>query len=490
MDLSSIYSGQSSIQYLVDQYMQLEGRSRDTLIEQKTKLNKKKSIFSELDSKLSALKTKLDYLTDSIVDHFAAKKSSSSDSAKVGITAETRAVNGNHTITVERLASSDRRVSNQYLDSESSFTGFTTDQTFIIEVAHPTDADANNRIQISVTVGPAVFSGSNDEVLRAISEAINDTMSQAASNKTIEGDEIVHASVVTEESGKSRLVLSSEQPGYTNRMDFGASSLLDALAVNANVQSTGAAGGYITFVGSNATDSLLSSKFVIDGLTFYRDSNSVTDAYSGLTFKLLDTFNQPETITVSTDAETVKNDVQEFIDKYNEAVRFLRKNSRMDSDTKERGVLSGDITYSGMLSELRNLVAGSVTTTSSSDYTLLYHVGIEANQEGILSIKNSDKFTTAIEANYHYVADLFSSNDGVAKRLEAFIKNYVKTNGTIDASKNQLDTQVRGLDDRIKYMNEILDKKEKYYFEQFSKLQETMYTLQNQQAFFNSFIGQ
>ena len=37
-------------------------------------------------------------------------------------------------------------------------------------------------------------------------------------------------------------------------------------------------------------------------------------------------------------------------------------------------------------------------------------------------------------------------------------------------------------------MNELLDKKEKQYFDEFTKLQETMYVLQNQQSFFNNFI--
>jgi len=272
-------------------------------------------------------------------------------------------------------------------------------------------------------------------------------------------------------------------------MDFGDSALLDALQVNANTQSTGSAGGYMTYVGTSVTDSVLNSKFQVDGLTFYRDSNSVTDAYSGLTFKLLDTFSQAETVTVDTDAETVKKDVQEFIDKYNEVVNFLRTNSKVNAETKERGIFSGDLIYSSLLSELRNLVSGTVSGTSSDQYTLLYHIGIEANQDGTLSIKNSDDFETAIEANYRYVADLFRSDEGIANKLKDYIEDFVKTNGTIDASKKQIDLQTTNLNDRIKYMDEILAKKEKRYFEEFTKLQETMYQLQSQQSFFSGFLG-
>jgi len=173
MDLSSIYTGQSSIQYMVDQYMKIESMQRDTLVEQKTKLSSKKSVFSELDSKMSALKTKLEYLTDTIYDNFAAKTTSSSDDTKIKISAESTAVNGNHSVTVERLATSDRRVSAQFVNNASDFASFTTDQTFTIEVGHPTDDDPDNRVELSVTLEASVFSGTNEDVMEAVAEAIN-----------------------------------------------------------------------------------------------------------------------------------------------------------------------------------------------------------------------------------------------------------------------------------------------------------------------------
>ena len=47
--------------------------------------------------------------------------------------------------------------------------------------------------------------GTDDEVLLAIASAINTAMSDAVVAETIESDEVIHASVVSEESGKSRL---------------------------------------------------------------------------------------------------------------------------------------------------------------------------------------------------------------------------------------------------------------------------------------------
>lgn len=488
MDLSSVGS-QGSIYQLIDQYMMLEQIPRNKLISQKIALDDKKKIFSELDSVLSALKTKLSYFTDPIVNPFFTKTSSSSDSEKVGITAQGSAVSGNHSISVERLAKADTRVSNQFNDSGTSFSGFTTDQTFSITVGHPTDEDPANRVQIDVTVEASVFSGTNDQALEGISNAIEAAMGQAVADELIDGDEVVHASVVNEEIGTSRLVLRSEQTGYTNRMEFGASALLDTLNINASTQSSGTSGGYITAVGTSHTDSELNAKFTMDGLTFYRDTNVVDDALNGITIKLLDTFSEEETITVQTDVDAVRTDVEDFIEKYNSAVKYLRDNTKTNATTHTRGALANDTVYGSIVSDFRGITGASISGTTSSDFTLLYNIGIETNEDGTLSIKNSDKFTAALEANSLYVSDLFNAEEGIASKLVDYIDRFVSAGGTINSSKKQIDSHLSSLNDRISYMDEILEKKEKQYFDEFTSLQQTMNQLQTQQQFFNSFLG-
>ncbi len=488
MDYSAINS-QGSIYQLIDQYMQLEQIPRNKLISQKEALNDRKKVFSELDSVLSALKTKLSYLTDTITNPFFAKTSSSSDTAKVDITAQGSAVSGNHSISIERLAKADTRVSNQFDDAGSSFGAFTTDQTFSISVGHPTDEDPDNRVQIDVTVAASVFSGTDAEILDGISDAISSAMSQAVSDELIDGDEVIHSSVVNEEIGKSRLVLSSEQTGYTYHMEFGSSALLDTLNINASTQSSGTSGGYITNVGTSRTDSELNSKFTMDGLTFYRDANVVDDALDGVTLKLLDTFVDTETITIQSDVTAVRGEVDAFIEKYNSAIKFLRENTKTNSVTHERGALTNDTVYGSIISDFRGIVGASISGTTSSDYTLLYNIGIEADEDGTLSVKDADKFTAALENNALYVSDLFNTDEGIANKLLDYIDKFVSAGGTINTSKQQVDSQITSMNDRIAYMDEVLDKKEKQYFDQFTSLQQTMYQIQAQQQFFNSFLS-
>ncbi|MGH1364967.1 MAG: flagellar filament capping protein FliD [Calditrichia bacterium] len=489
MDISSIFSSRDSIEFLVSQYMSLEEQPRNELLADRAYLDTRKSVLSELDSRLSTLQNKAERLNDTVFDYFAAKKAATSDSEKFTVSAASAASVGNHSLSVERLAISDTRVSNQFTDSDTSFSGFSGDQTFTIEVAHPTDADPDYREQISVTVEAAVFSQSDDDVIAAVANAIDAAMDAAVTAGTIDNNEVVQASVVSEESGKSRLVLRSDQAGFANRIVFGSSSLLDTLGVNTNAQSSGASGGYITDPGTSASDSLLNSKFTLDGLTFYRDTNNITDAVDGVTIRLRDVFTSQETITVSADTGAVKAELDSFLESYNEVVDYLRQGTLEPGANGRRGVFADDVIYRSMLTDLRGIMSGVVGTTLTSSYDRLYNIGIEADSDGKLSFKDTDKLNAALETNSEFAADLFNSEDGIAQALDGFIDKYVKAGGTITESKQGIDTQIQSLDSRIGLLDELLIRRETQLRDEFAELQSVMTRLNDQQAFLGTILA-
>ena len=489
-DLSSILGSQNSIEYLVEQYMIYESTPKNALLDRQDQLYERKGILSDLDSKLSALQSKAERLTDPITDYFALRSASVSDSDILTATASSTAAMGNHSITIDRLAISDTRVSDQLDNTATDFSAILSDQTFSLEVGHPTDLDENNRKSISITVTADIFALENDEALLQIADAINSVMYTSVTDETIESGEQIRASVVHEESGKSRLVLRSESSGYKYRMDFtdSADSLLATLGVSNGVQSTGTSGGYITEVGSSATTSLLNSKLNIDGLDFYRNSNNVTDALTGVTLKLLDVTTTEESISVVADTEGVKTEVNAFLDAYNKGMEYLRSNTQMDPNTFKRGVLADDVTYRGIIYELRNLTMNQVSGVANPNYSRLFNIGIEADEKGMLSIADSDKFTTALETNSDFVAQIFNASDGLATQLNTYLENFVKTGGSIDSSKNNVEDQLTTLTERISFMDDLLFRRENQLRDEFTALQEMMYTLSNQQSFLSSFF--
>ncbi|HED10444.1 MAG TPA: hypothetical protein ENJ10_07130, partial [Caldithrix abyssi] len=119
MDVTSLFANQGSVQYLVDQFMRFEQEPLQILTGKKSKLNSTNQLLSDLDSKLSALQARTKRMTDTFTDYFAARTALSSNTDVLNASATSAAKVGTHSITVDRLASADTRVSQQY-DSTAS----------------------------------------------------------------------------------------------------------------------------------------------------------------------------------------------------------------------------------------------------------------------------------------------------------------------------------------------------------------------------------
>ena len=482
VDITSAFSGNSSIQRLVDLYLQRETGPRNAKIRDRESVQAKRSKLSDLQSKLSALSSKSDTLSDTVFDVFSTKKASSSDNEKISATAGDTALGGNHSLVVTRLATAHTLVSNQYTSASSTIS---TDQTFSLSVGHPTSDDSNNRATISVTIAASSFnSTSDDSVLNAVATAINSAMTTAVNNDSIESDEVVSASVVNEENGKSRLVLKSSQTGYTYRQSFtDTSGLLNTLGISTSSQTSGTNGGYIT------SEDNLNSQFSMDGLSFSRDSNQINDVLTGVTFNLLQTFSNPETLTILKDIDSVKSSVNDFILKYNDSINFLRNNARLDPDTKVRGVLANDSIYSGLASRIQQTTVKQLSGVSSTVYNSLASIGITADSGGRLSISDSTKFESALNESTSNVSEIFNNTtDGIAVKLESLLDTFTSGDGTIVASQQRLDDYSLQLNDQITRHEERLEKRRSQLTNEFARMQDLMSSLARQQSFMNQFF--
>ena len=294
---------------------------------------------------------------------------------------------------------------------------------------------------------------------------------------------------MSEDGGNSRLVLKSASSGYSYRIDFtdSADSFLSGLEVSNNSQMSGSSGGFITNVGTGVTDSLLNSNFEVNGLTFYRDSNNVTDALTGVTLDLLNTFTIPQSVTVSADVDGVKKEVQDFLDAFNGSIDYLRENAEMNPETKERGVLADDGLYRQMTSTLRSKLNTIVSNTSSSTYDRLFDLGIESDTTGHYSIVDSSKFEMALNSSTKNVSDLFNATDGIGTLVKTYVNAFVKVGGSIDSSKSSLQDSILQLNTRITYWDEVLAKREIQLRDEFTRIQTMMSQLSQQQSFINNF---
>lgn len=477
--ISTTTYGGLDIEGLVEQYRSVEVIPRTTLEDRKEALESRKVALSGLDSKLSALYKLGERFSDILLDVFNTKRGESSDTSLFTVSADATAQAGSHSIAVSRLATVDTRVSQQYVASGSDFDTIETSRSFGILVAHPTESDPNNRVEVTVTVSADTFKKTNEEVLSDIARAINEAMSAAATAGDIEATEKAVASEVAEESGTARLVLRSGQSGETYALQFSdTQGLLATMELNADVQSSGTSGGYITPANE------LSAQFTLDGLTFTRDSNFVDDALVGVSLQLLDMTTTAETITIIADEEAVTSEVQDFIDAYNEVIKFL------NDETTSGGEFRGDSIYNTLKYQLRSIITAQVTSVLSSEYDRLSEIGIGVKRDGTLYFEDETAFETALATEPSLVSDLFVADDGVALMLNDFIVDYTKTSGIISNSKKTVEAFLSYQETRLENFDDRLEKKVERFREDLLRLQTVYLQMQQQSAFFLSFSTQ
>lgn len=476
--IGGISSGGFDIEGLVAQFRAIELISRQPLEARKARLESRKDALTDLDSKLSALFRLAKRLADPILNVFGTKQGSTSNADLVSVTAGSTAQVGSHNLTVDRLASTDTRVSQQYTSSGSDFSAISTDQTFKILVAHPTEADPDNRVEISVTVAASSFSQTNDEVLSDIAQAINDAMSAAVTAGDIESSERVAVNIVAEESDTSRLVIRSGQSGETNALVFDdVDGLLGTLQVTANVQSTGTAGGYIKPLNE------LSASFTIDGLSFSRDTNFVDDALEGVTLQFSGTTSTTETFSISSNTDAAKGELDAFIAAFNTAIEFLTEES------KTGGVFRGDFIFGFLRFDLRSLVTQRVEGALSTDFDQLSEIGIGINRDGTLFFEDATKLEAALAKNANLVSEIFGAADGIGEGLQSFIVNYTRTSGIISGSRKSIDRSLTFQDARLDEFDARVLRKEDRFRGELIRLQTGLAQAQQQAFFFSTFAS-
>ncbi|RME00150.1 MAG: flagellar hook protein [Calditrichaeota bacterium] len=146
----------------------------------------------------------------------------------------------------------------------------------------------------------------------------------------------------------------------------------------------------------------------VDGATYTRSSNSITDLITGVTLDLVSA-NTSTTVTlnISRDVSAVKDKIKSFVDSYNEIVSEIHDQLTFDTEKNEPGgVLFGDGTLRSVQTDLLNEVVQSVSGLSSS-YTSLSLIGIVLDDNANLSIKDST-LTDLLSNNFSDVVDLLA----------------------------------------------------------------------------------
>ncbi len=442
----------------------------DALNTQRSQLNQKSSVLTTLKTRLSALKAEADGMAQiGALSSFTAKAASSSNETILTASATTSAANSTVAVTVQQLAKRATHVSDRYTDTGTTIAGAGAG-TFNFSI---TIAGTAYNASVTITAGD-----SDKTVLDNVAAAINTAVGSKGS-----------AVRVAPNTGTSRLSVASADTGSANKLVFtDTDGLLARIGVvhGSPTAATDTTGGYVyDDLGNHELDATL----VVDGLTYYRDSNTVTDLITGVTLNLKATSASPVTVKIQPDADQAVNKLKSFIAKYNDAVDYVNQQTAIDGQAHTRGPLAGDSAFSRLRVELRLRATGVVASQGPGLPNSLAALGIRAGADGKLSITDETKLRNTFAANPASVQSLFNASDGVATTLEAYVDGFTKSTGSINSSQSSITSRISTLNAQIDRMQDTLDKKQRSLEDQLARQQAMLDNLGRQQTQIQNFLA-
>lgn len=397
--------------------------------------NSKISLYGTLKSKLDALQTAADTLQ--YPSRLSALSATSSDTAVLGASAAYNASVGSYTAEVTQLASAQKRFTVAY-DAGTTF--------------GPGDLD----FTVGGVAAATITLSSSSSTLQEVSSAINSAQVG------------VTATVITDSTGKQRMVLTGDESGAAN--DFSLTSTLTPSGSQASLASFDT-----VTAGLNRTDAQ-DATMKIDGIEITSSTNSFTNI-GGLTLTAvkLGTSN----VTVQNDSAKITTAVQAFVDAYNAVVSLIKTNSGYDSTNNTGKAFTGDSTTRSLLDAL-----GSARTTvppelSSATLKTLSSLGVTIQTSGELKL-DTTALDTAIGTS---ASDVVTALNAYGKAFSTQVTSLLASDGAVSNRLDSLDTMVRRYKDNQTALEVRVSLIEKRYRAQFTALDKLVSSMQTTSSY-------
>jgi flagellar hook-associated protein 2 len=144
----------------------------------------------------------------------------------------------------------------------------------------------------------------------------------------------------------------------------------------------------------------------------HRNSNSITDALTGITLNLHDVTetDNPVEITISRNTAMISKKIETMVSAYNELITELKSKTEYDTEAKKMGILSNDIAVSLIKTQARDpfigIADGFVDTID--DFIQASDIGLSIDGEGMMEF-DTDVFNDAISEDFTSVLELLGA---------------------------------------------------------------------------------
>lgn len=409
---------------IVSSLVSAEGDAKTLLLtNQRSDTEFEISAFGALKSTLSSFSTSLTFLKSQT--NFQQNTLTSADTSIFTATSATGSIApGVFGVEVRELAEAHKLLTS----------GF-TDQDTVVGTGTLTISVGNDSFDVAID--------NDSDTLTEIRNAINNATDNTG----------VSATIVNVDDGiggtEAKLILSADGTGTDNAITV---TVTDDDADDTDA--SGLSAFYYDTSDATAPERLteintaVDAEIYIDGQKVLSSSNTIVDAIDGVTINLLKKDSGiVHDLAVSNDINTVKSNIQSFVNSYNTLRQFINNVTDIDPVTGEASVLLGDATTRNLSNQIRTQISDTVTGISGQ-FSTLVDIGITSNSNGTLVIDNT-KLDAVLNTNIDDITELFSSANGVATKLDSIVTEYTKSDGLLDTKTEGLTSTVTGINEDL-----------------------------------------
>ncbi|MEI8595480.1 flagellar filament capping protein FliD [Photobacterium sp. Hal280] len=293
----------------------------------------------------------------------------------------------------------------------------------------------------------------------------------AAAINNDENNPGVNASLVRA-NGETHFMLSGKETGVANTVSVNVTGTGDANFENAFANSTDISTpkDAVIWLGAEGT-----------GLKLTNSSNTFEGVIDGVDLtvsKAQASGDQPVGITVGSDKEATKEQLNKMVDAYNALMSEIDKYTKVGSKDEKRGPLAGDGTIRSLENQISSIFRQSYNGQS------LYSVGVSIDRTGKLAIDN-DKFEAAQASDPAALNEMFNGTDQLFDSLEATVKPYLSfSDGVFTSRKDSLQQSISRIDDKMSNLERKYQMSYDRYLAQFTQMNQLMTQMQQTSGLF------
>jgi flagellar hook-associated protein 2 len=282
----------------------------------------------------------------------------------------------------------------------------------------------------------------------------------------------------------------ADNPGITaSVIDSGAADNPYVLVLQANNMGEDNRISHITGLSmtelQDPTPGSLNAKIIVDGITYQRQTNSITDVLAGVTLELKTTGSA--SVSIAPDTAVVSEAITGLVEAYNDVLQEISTKSAVDEKTQKPGILAGTSIRS-VVFDLQELMNNTVEADAQGNIMALQNVGIEFNRDGTLSL-DKEVLAAALADNLAGVQAFFLGDEdqqieGFADLVNERLRTLTSVAGLFATEKQATQERINSLKLQTARDTERLDRKYERLTRQFVELDRYM----NQQSSIASFL--